>query len=278
VGLASSLSPSDRLEAYPTTTREKVMLATLAGRVLRRMPVSALETGRWDREWVHYLNLHGTSGYLLDHAQMQPLPGALEHLAALRDDETLAARIFEPLAPLHVWAPGAALVDKNVLEIGCGPGYLGKQLGYVARSYLGLDYSQLALCVARAVSPQTCTYLHLSQHKDILRWRGRIDTMVGRFFFIHQNFDNALWLLQLAHLLLRPRGQVHADFYHADTTVEQGVVFPARSSLSPQHPSCAFDYREDDVRELARRSSLTLVKTHRDVAMQRLFARFEKAT
>lgn len=253
------------------------MLGLMTRRVLRKVPVSALETRRWDREWVHYLNLHGTSGYLLDHAQMQPIPDAIDRLGAMFDEQVLAAQLFREMMPLQVWAPGAELVGKNVLEIGCGPGYLGKQLGYVARHYLGLDYSQLALCVARAVSPDRCTYLHLSEASQIQRYRGRIDTMVGRFFFIHQNFDNALWVLQLAHVLLRTGGHVHADFYQRDPAVEQGIIFPARSPLSKDHPSCGFEYTEDDARELARRTGFRIVQLQPMRSMQRLFVRYEKA-
>lgn len=252
------------------------MLACIAPRVLRRIPVSALETRRWDREWVHYLNLHGTAGYLLDHARMTPLSESMQGLSQLGDEDMLSAQLFQEMTPLQIWAPGAELVNRTVLEIGCGPGYLGKQLGYVADAYLGLDYSQLALSIARAVSPERCTYLHLSQTRDILRYRGRIDAMVGRYFFIHQNFDNALWLLQLARLLLRPGGHVHADFYQHDPGVEQGVIFPARSPLSQEHPSCGFDYTEADVRELAERSGLTIVKMQRHLAMQRLFVRYRR--
>src|SRR5581483_3182119 len=138
------------------------------------------------------------------------------------------------------------------------------------------DYSQLALSLARLLSPPGCTYLHLSQTEEIRKQRGRFDAMVGRFFFIHQNFDNATWLLHLARLLLRPGGHVHADFYRGDPDVPQGIIFPAKSPLSSVHASCAFEYTEEDAQALAKLTGFKVVKVQRHLPMQRLFVRFER--
>jgi hypothetical protein len=103
-----------------------------------------------------------------------------------------------------------------------------------------------------------------------------IDTMVGRFFFIHQNFNNAMWVLKLLNLLLKQGGIVNADFYKANPKIPQGIVFPAKSPLSEKYPSCAFEYTESEVQELANNLGFKIIKTDFDQEMQRFFVRFEK--
>lgn len=177
---------------------------------------------------------------------------------------------------LNIWIPGKDLADKNVLEIGCGPGFLGKQIGLIAKSYLGIDYSKLALSIAKLVSPDNCDYIHISDFQNLADRADTIDTMVGRFFFIHQNFDNAIWVLKLARLLLKPGGAIAADFYKGNPEIEQGIVFPAKSPLSSQYPSCGFEYTEAQIQELAKITELKIVNIDRHLEMQRLFVRFEK--
>jgi SAM-dependent methyltransferase len=249
--------------------------------VFQHVPAPSLETERWDREWINYFNTEDPRAYLLDYGRMKPLAGAIGRLGVVDADSMLDTVLFEgptgAIAPLCIWASGADLVGKSVLEIGCGPGFLGKQLGLVAERYLGIDYSLLAVSIARLVSPPRCTYLHMSAFDRIRAHAGRFDTMVGRFFFIHQNFDNAIWLLRLANLLLRAGGVVCADFYQRDPAVPQGVVLPARTPLAKEHPSCGFEYTEADVVELAARTGFQVVATKRHLPMQRLLVRFRKS-
>jgi 2-polyprenyl-3-methyl-5-hydroxy-6-metoxy-1,4-benzoquinol methylase len=249
-----------------------------AEQFLRTIPVSAEQTRRWDREWINYFNTEvDPRVYLMDHPRMIPIQETIDRVGTLSDEEMLVTQLFKNMLYLSIWVPGADLVDKAVLEIGCGQGYLGKQLAYVAHHFLGIDYSEFALSIARLVSPPNCVYLHLSQADEMLRHRATIDTMVARYFFIHQNFETARWVLQLAHLLLKPGGRVHADFYQGDPQVEQGIVYPARSKLETEQPSCAYEYSQADVRELAALTGFKVVHEQRHVPMQRLFVRLEKA-
>ncbi len=252
------------------------MTTLAAEEFLRSIPVSEEKTRRWDREWINYFNTEDPRQFLTDHPRMIALQENIDRVGSLTDEEMLAVKLFENLRSLDIWVPGADLVDKAVLEIGCGQGYLGKQLAYVAHHYLGIDYSEFALSIARLVSPPNCVYLHLSQQEQILRHRETIDTMVCRFFFIHQNWENAQWVLRLAHLLLKPGGKVHADFYKGNPRVEQGLVFPARSPLADDQPSCAFEYTEDDTLELAAATGFKVIHVQRHRERQRLFVRFEK--
>jgi SAM-dependent methyltransferase len=254
------------------------MTTLSAEQFLRTIPVSAEQTRRWDREWINYFNTEvSPQVYLMDHPRMIPIQETIDGVAALSDEQMLVTQLFTNMLYLGIWVPGADLVNKSVLEIGCGQGFLGKQLAYVAHQFLGIDYSEFALSIARLVSPPNCVYLHLSQKEELLRHRDTIDTMVSRYFFIHQNFDTARWVLQLAHLLLKRGGRVHADFYQGDPQVEQGLVFPARSPLALEQPSCAFEYSRADVQALAELTGFKVVHEQRHLPMQRLFVRLEKA-
>ncbi|OKH18857.1 class I SAM-dependent methyltransferase [[Limnothrix rosea] IAM M-220] len=240
------------------------------------IPTSSSETERWDREWITYFNTEDPSPFLLNFQRLKPNLKIIKSLTKLSDKDVLKTSLVNSLPPLAIWSNGRDLVGKKVLEVGCGPGFLGKQLGLVCHSYLGIDYSQLALSIARLVSPSNCNYLHISDTESLLKQSSTIDTMVGRFFFIHQNFDNATWLLELANLLLKQDGIVNADFYKANLKTPQGVVFPAKSPLSEKYPSCAFEYTESEVQELADNHGFEIISTDIDREMQRLFVRFRK--
>jgi SAM-dependent methyltransferase len=238
------------------------------------LSISEEECERWDREWLSYFQHEGSRSHCLDYRAFQ-----LPNLATISRE-----KMWETL---RIWVDGAAVVKRRVLEIGCGTGYLGKQIGQVAEFYLGLDYSRLALYIARLVSPSNCKYVFVGDKMIIMQYANSMDTMVGREFFIHQNWDNALVVMKLAHYLLRPGGIVCADFWLPHTLVARlaslvsasrygSVVYPARHALDPRHPSCAFGYTERDVNELARTCGFEIVDTTDIKVSQRRLVRFVK--
>ncbi|WP_414578358.1 class I SAM-dependent methyltransferase [Anabaena sp. CCY 9402-a] len=259
-------SKNQLIQAVPTDAEE----------LIKSIPASAKETERWDKEWIVYFNTENPRPFLVDYQVIKQNHSVINNIKNLSQKEVLEAQFFEELAPLSIWVLGSDLANKYVLEIGCGPGFLGKQLGLVAKQYVGIDYSQLALSIARLVSPDNCNYIHMQDWEKILGYANSIDTMVGRFFFIHQNFDNALWLLKIANMLLKPGGVVSADFYQANPDIPQGVVFPAKSPLSKNYPSCGFEYTESEIQELASKTGFKIASIHPLPSMQRLFVRFEK--
>ncbi|MDJ0734365.1 MAG: methyltransferase domain-containing protein [Nostocaceae cyanobacterium] len=245
-------------------------------RFLDSIPASSRETERWDKEWIAYFNTEDPRPFLKDYQRLTQNKQVIENIKQFSEEEILNTCICEELPALRIWIPGKDLAGKRVLEIGCGPGFLGKQIGLIAKKYVGIDYSNLALSIAKLVSPANCDYLHISDRKKIVDYVDSIDTMVGRFFFIHQNFSNSIWVLKLVHLLLKPGGVISADFYKATPDIQQGVVFPAKHALSQNYPSCAFEYTESEIKELATHSGLKIVNMHRHTEMQRLFVCFEK--
>ncbi|GAB4172260.1 MAG: hypothetical protein Fur006_00920 [Coleofasciculaceae cyanobacterium] len=242
---------------------------------LKTIPVSSLETNRWDKEWISYFNTEEPKPFLLDLSQSK-LEINIHQFKNLSESEILSFNLIQGLPALNLWVQGSDLVNKRVFEIGCGPGVIGKQLGLLVKNYLGIDYSNLALSIARLVSPNNCDYIHLSESHRLLDYAESMDTMISRFFFIHQNFDNALWVLKLANFLLKPNGIISADFYQANPEIPQGIVFPAKHPLSREYPSCGFEFTEAEIQELATESDFEIASMTKDTLMQRLFVRFEK--
>lgn len=224
-------------------------------------------TERWDREWLYYFLDEDIDPFLLPH-QCLTLATDVRGLSARDMHKT---KLTNELPPLAIYMPGDRLVSRRVFEVGCGPGLLCKQLGLIADSVVGIDHSRLALRIARYASPKNCQYYLSTETKQLEAQYGSFDAMVCRFFFIHQNYDNALQLLQLAQRLLRPGGLVGADFYMPGAVKTNGVIFPARSRLSEQHVSSAFVYSMKDIEELACVTGFAPVDKWESPADQRRF-------
>jgi len=243
------------------------------------IPVEQSMTDRWDREWLNYFLAQDEDArvFYVPYDQLNVTISLAGRKAADVFTTNLCASRYDWLVePLKIWTDGDDLVNKNVLEIGCGPGYLGKQIGLVAKSYIGIDYSKLALYIAFLTSPGNCHYYHLSELDAISKHAVTMDTMVGREFFIHQNFQNTIWLLELAMLLLRPCGLVCADFYLGNPAIPQGVIHPAKSSLDPTYPSCGFQFEEQEILEVAKEVGFAVEKIIDQLDLQRRFVHFRK--
>ena len=239
------------------------------------------DTDRWNREWMHYFTFEGQSttyACFLSHEKLS----VAEDLRGMSPAQVFAAGLVEEVGqqkigpPLRVWIEGDAIVGKRIVEIGCGCGWLGKRLGLVSEFYFGLDYSDLAIAIARGVSPPNCKYAHLSDKATIETIAGTMDTLIGRHFFIHQNYENARWVLQLGTYLLKPGGKISADFYLINRAVEQGVLHPAKSPLDRQHASCAFVFEPGEFDELAEACGLELQSISDRLDVQRRFVLFRK--
>ena len=121
---------------------------------------------------------------------------------------------------LSLYCDADALAGRRVMEMGCGCGNLGKLLGRYVTSYLGTDFSTLALAVARLVSPANCTYVHVADRAGLRPFFGTVETVVGRYFWIHQNHELAACNLDYWRAS-GAGGRYYADFY-GPTRVEQG--------------------------------------------------------
>ncbi|ETW95726.1 MAG: hypothetical protein ETSY1_29420 [Candidatus Entotheonella factor] len=239
--------------------------------------MSSSLTDKWDREWLAYFLTEDPKPFFFAHDQLKRT-AEIRHQMPIEVYHTSLFEVegFGALPPLCIWASGDELIDKRILELGCGPGLLGKQLGQVAAAYLGIDYSRFALQIATLTSPNNCTYLHLSELDAMSPYAGTIDTMVGRFFFIHQNYQNLMWIFQLATMLLKPNGRICADFYLANPAMPQGIVHPARAELDARYPSCAFAYTVPDIEKAAAARGFAVESVMDQIDLQRRFAVFVK--
>ena len=90
---------------------------------------------KWDREWIRYFYVHDDNSYFFSYAKNgYRLPLSPEEVARFTADESLTRRIDPELihTKLQVFLPGDALVGKDVFEMGCGVGMLGRVLGGLA--------------------------------------------------------------------------------------------------------------------------------------------------
>jgi 2-polyprenyl-3-methyl-5-hydroxy-6-metoxy-1,4-benzoquinol methylase len=231
---------------------------------------------KWDKEWMVYLSSEAKWPHLIQASRLK----IVEDVSRFDRREMFYAVLTQgpdgsPNAPLRIWAKGSEIVGCRIAELGCGAGFLGKQLGLIADSYLGIDVSQLALAIARGNSGPVCTYLHLGDKEFIREEFRAYDTVVGREFFIHQNFTNAKWVLNLAKMLLRPGGTVCADFYLPNREIPQGIIHPAKSELDPTFASCAFVFSDEDIGELSALTELAIISIDDILSEQRKLVVFK---
>jgi 2-polyprenyl-3-methyl-5-hydroxy-6-metoxy-1,4-benzoquinol methylase len=229
-------------------------------------------TEQWDREWISYLNTEDPRPFLRPYYDLQ----LVGDLRGLPPRAVYSTRLTGGMEPLGIYMPGDRLHGGRVFEVGCGPGWLCKQLGLVAAGVVGIDHSKLALHIARLVSPPTCSYYHTTHLDRLEPLHGRFDAMVCRHFFIHQNYASSVQALKLARRLLRPGGLVGADFFLAGPPRQGFVVYPARGGLSVTHTSAAFLYAVEDIRELAEATGFRVVETWENLPHERRFVLLER--
>jgi SAM-dependent methyltransferase len=226
------------------------------------VPANLLRPEAWNKQWLHDFREWYGALYFYHYQEIQPV-AALDGMEA-RD--VYGVQACSSMLPLWIWADGDDIVGKKLLEIGCGPGLLGKQLSFFCKDYVGMDQSTLAIDIARGVSPSHCHYYHATDD-GLLDHAGSVDTLVSRFFFIHQNFENALWVLRLARLLLKTSGVAWADFFDGPGGID------CRQSSQDKHPTSGYNFPDADLADLLAQAGFRLHSEARKPNLQRRFAR-----
>jgi SAM-dependent methyltransferase len=234
-----------------------------------------IETARWDKEWMRYFSLG--KEYWFYFYDMSSTNYALTvgpaKIATFGPEEMFGTKFYKQI-PGAVWANGSDLVNKHILEIGCGPGVFGRVSGRFAASYTGIDVSRFALYVARLTSPATCRYFHLYDRAELTKLAKSFDTCLGRHFFIHHNYDDSLWLLRLLRDLTREGGLILADFFSNAASLDGNRRVTALDSLREEHPSSLFSFTDEDVRRLAADAGLSCERIEHRAELERSFVRF----
>ena len=225
---------------------------------------------RWNGEWLDYLSREWP--YQLEPYTAFPDSGPLPE-----EPEAVRRHLMRPGWRLDLHCDGSALRGRRVMELGCGCGNLGKLLGRYVVSYLGTDFSTLALQVARLVSPPNCTYVHVADRERLAPWLGTIETVVSRYFWIHQNLALARANLEFLAAFLVPGGRVYADFFTPDPRQEQFIVRKPDEPLSRRWPSAMFHYRSEDLPRLVEGLPFRIVREEVVVETQRRYVVLERA-
>jgi SAM-dependent methyltransferase len=235
---------------------------------------AAEQTHRWDKEWMRYFSLGKDYWfYFYDMSSDTYALGIGPNTIAKMSAQEMWSTKFYKNIPGHVWASGAELVGKNILEIGCGPGVFGRISGRFAKSYTGLDVSLFALSIARLTSPKTCRYIHMYDPKGLESVAKSIDVAFGRNTFIHHNYEDARWMLRLLRDLVRDGGLIIADFFSDAKTVDGARRLTADAALSEQHPSALFSFEDADIHRIAAEVGLRCESIHHHPVASNRFAR-----
>lgn len=167
---------------------------------------SSAEIRGWEEKW---------TGYLLNEYEWQLAPySRYPDTPPLPDNPADLIGLSLGWGPLlSLYCDKEAILGKSLMELGCGCGNLGKCLARYCSSFLGVDCSRIALGIARLVSPANCTYLHVNQHRELLRYCASVDTVVSRFFWIHQNIETSKRALRFLSYFLKPKGKIYMDFF-----------------------------------------------------------------
>jgi len=214
---------------------------------------------RWDKEWISYFNR--APGYFKDFSK--PNADTKARLIAVKDALRIENQLkpngaVSPENPLwRIWLIAAypsEILNKSILDIGCGAGGIGRTIGHIVSDYIGIDYSPLALHVARIVSPPNCKYIARFEKKKIAQFAETRDLAFSRKVFIHQNFAQATELANVANSFLKPGGLLIADFWRPTKDIndpnQRGVTRLAKDELNPNVPSSGFVYTESELIEL----------------------------
>lgn len=214
--------------------------------------VNAADVRRWDREWIRYLRKESDSHWLDFSTPDAKALARAEAMGKLDRDALLRARGVAS-STVDLWFDGRDLKGKRVVEIGCGTSRLGRDVGLLAQEYIGVDYSELALYIAGLVCPPNCRFVSLRDKASLMALKGSCDVVISRHFFIHQNIDNARWVLRLMSFMLKPGGLATPDFYHPDDKhadrVARGKVVPAETDLK-EFASTMFLFEDSQIEEL----------------------------
>jgi SAM-dependent methyltransferase len=236
---------------------------------------AATEFRRWDKEWMRYLSIH--QDYNFYFYDMDTPTYALrvtpQAIAAFSPEEMYNVKLLRSQAA-QIWLGGEHVVDKTILEMGCGPGMLGRLASRFAKSYIGIDASKFALHIASLTSPSRCRYIHLGDVAAIRDLSGVADACVGRNFFIHHNLNDSLWILRFLRDLTKPGGLISADFYFKPELVGGDRRYTATDSLDPAHASALYNFSEADIRNIAVAAEVDLISTDAKPELERHFAIF----
>ncbi len=227
------------------------------------LPYSPEKEAGWDLLWISYFQREPKQQLSLQ-ASVNPPPLPATRDAMVDDDK------------LFIGCDAAAISGKTVLELGCGAGYLPKLIAKQTELFIGVDWSGLALLVARRTCPDRTEFIHPGDLAALEKHIGRVDSVLCRHFVIHQNLARMESLLTFEAEMLKPGGRVFADFWLDNPDKHDGHgVFEADDQGSlPMN--AVYRYSDAQIKHLADVSGLLLVDDYPRPDKLRRFVTFEK--
>ena len=227
-----------------------------------RLPYTKGQEDQWDKLWVGYFRREPQQLALQDEVSRKELP--VDRDGMIDDDA------------LFISCDPAAIRGMKVLEVGCGAGFLAKLIAKHTKQYVGIDWSGLALTVARHTCPTRTTWIHPTDERALRRMAGEIDSVVARHFMIHQNWERTTRLLAFERAMLRSGGRIYADLWHDNPAIHDGHgVFEAKTREKTP-PNAVYRYTEHEIETLATESRLQVADVYERPDKLRKFVTFEK--
>lgn len=223
---------------------------------------SEADEEEWDKLWIAYFKKEPQQLSFQEEVRLDSLPGS-------RDE-------FIDTPALFIACDQEAIVNKAVMEIGCGCGFLAKHIAHFTRYYLGIDWSGLALLVAKRTCRDRCIWLHPSEMEQIRAFAQDIDTVLFRNLMIHQDFSHAKNVLLFSQSMLKPGGRIYADFWLDSHSSAASKVYPARSEIKGRPRNVAYRFADQEIIELAAEAHLEILDSNKRPDKLRNFVAFLK--
>lgn len=191
----------------------------------------------WDRLWIMYFKKEPQQLVPQSEVRLKKLPRNRDGM--IRDEI------------LFVGCDPSAVEGKTVMELGCGCGFLAKRIAHFTKLYIGLDWSGMALLVAKRTCPENTLWVHPRETERLRELAGDVDSFVFRHFMIHQDFAHARNLLEFCLAMLKGGGSVYADFWLDGPAGDAGRIFAAKAEPGTRPRNAAYRFTDDEITELA---------------------------
>ena len=230
-----------------------------------QLPYSPEKEAGWDLLWIGYFQREPKQQLSLQkNVDHPPLPTTRE---AMVDDDKF-----------FVGCDAAAIAGKTVLEVGCGAGYFPKLVAHYTKLFIGIDWSGLALLVARRTCPDRTEFIHPGDLAALAKRAGSVDSVLCRHFVIHQNLERMEGLLKFEAEMLKPGGRVYTDFWLDNPDKHDGHGVFEADAKGTLPTNAVYRYSDAQLKHLADVSGLGLVDDYPRPDKLRRFVTFERPT